>query len=104
MYQIVRALEGDSSLEDLNEVVRTANDGGSSASCVGSTTSLSDHEHYGTEMNKIRKMTAGSGPFNYNSSEYGATSEYGLNLSTSSSDNESRTASPVRGHKQSNLK
>ncbi|KAH7517823.1 hypothetical protein FEM48_Zijuj09G0105200 [Ziziphus jujuba var. spinosa] len=80
MSQIVRALEGDVSLEDLNEGVKP----GQSSYFSGGTSSSSDYDasSYSADMKKFRKMALDSQ--NYASSEYGATSEYGLNPSSSS--------------------
>ncbi|XP_041010045.1 proline-rich receptor-like protein kinase PERK7 [Juglans microcarpa x Juglans regia] len=81
MSQIVRALEGDVSLDDLNEVMKPGQ-----SSNFGSSSSEYDASLYSANMKKFRKMALDSQE--YGSSEYGATSEYGLNpSSTSSSDN-----------------
>lgn len=78
--QIVRALDGDSSLEDLNEKTgkNTANFGNGAAS------DIYDTRAYNADMMKFRQMVMTSQDFN--SSEYGATSDYGLNPSSSSSE------------------
>lgn len=78
--QIVRALEGDVSLEDLNEGVKP----GQSSYFGGGNSSSSDYDasSYSADMKKFRKMALDSQ--NFASSEYGATSEYGLNPSSSS--------------------
>ncbi|KAL0343304.1 UNVERIFIED_CONTAM: Proline-rich receptor-like protein kinase PERK5 [Sesamum angustifolium] len=83
---IVRALEGDSSLEDLNEGGKAAQ---STLASTNSnvTKSAVTHEIYDTgaynaDMMRFRQMIMPSQE--YNSSEYGATSEYGLNPSSSS--------------------
>lgn len=78
--QIVRALDGDSSLEDLNEKPgkNTANFGNGAAS------DIYDTRAYNADMMKFRQMVMTSQDFN--SSEYGATSDYGLNPSSSSSE------------------
>ncbi|XP_043708700.1 putative proline-rich receptor-like protein kinase PERK6 [Telopea speciosissima] len=83
MKQIVRALEGDIALEDLNEGVKP---GQSSAFYLSSTTGSSDYDTttYNEDMKKFRKMALESQEM----SEYGATSEYGLNPSSSSSDSQ----------------
>ncbi|KAL3525399.1 hypothetical protein ACH5RR_013771 [Cinchona calisaya] len=84
MSQIVRALEGDSSLEDLNEGAKQ-NQNGPLGSQSSSTESLTyDTGMYNADMSKFRKMVMNS--HDYNSSEFGATSDYGLNPSSSSSD------------------
>jgi len=86
MSQIVRALEGDSSLDDLSEGGKSSSQGGQSAAHNhgGSNTDIYDTRAYNADMTKFRKMVI-SNPDNA-SSEYGATSEYGLNPSSSSSD------------------
>ena len=82
--QIVRALEGDSSLEDLNEGVRPGQ-----SMPFGNSNEGSDYDSssYASRMRKIQRVALASQEFN--SSEYGATSEYGLNPSASSSGGES---------------
>jgi len=81
MSQIVRALEGDTSLEDLNEGVKP-----------GQSTyfnSSSDYESgsYSANMRQFRRVALGSEEF---SNEYsGQTSEYGLNASDTSSSGDS---------------
>lgn len=81
MSQIVRALEGDVSLDDLNEGVKPGN-----SSAFGSTSSSDyDTQAYNADMKKFRKMALQSEEFP--SSEFGAdTSEYGVNPSSSSSE------------------
>ncbi|XP_011100125.2 proline-rich receptor-like protein kinase PERK5 [Sesamum indicum] len=86
MSQIVRALEGDSSLEDLNEGGK-AGQNALASSTSNVTKSNITHEIYDTgaynaDMMRFRQMIMPSQE--YNSSEYGATSEYGLNPSSSS--------------------
>lgn len=90
MSQIVRALEGDVSLEDLNEGVKPGQ------SSVYSSTGSSDYDtsSYNADMKKFRKMALTSQE--YASSEYGATSEYGLNPSSSSSDSREMNNSGVQ--------
>ncbi|CAE5959717.1 unnamed protein product [Arabidopsis arenosa] len=80
MSQIVRTLEGDASLDDLDDGVKPRQ---SSSGGEGS----SDYEMgtYGAEMRKFRKVTLDSRDYGA-SSEYGATSEYGLDPSSSSSE------------------
>ncbi|CAA0839570.1 Proline-rich receptor-like protein kinase PERK5 [Striga hermonthica] len=80
MSQIVRALDGDSSLEDLNEGVKP---GQSQAFNPNGSIASYDTGAYNADMMKFRKMVMTSQEFN--STEYGATSEYGLNPSSSSS-------------------
>ncbi|XP_057482202.1 proline-rich receptor-like protein kinase PERK7 [Actinidia eriantha] len=96
MSQIVRALEGDSSLDDLNEGVKpsqssTNNSNGSSE------TRMYDTGTYNADMMKFRKMVMSSQEFA--SSEYGGTSEYGLNPSGSSSDSREMDHSGLQRHK-----
>lgn len=79
--QVVRALEGDVSLSDLNEGIRPGH------STVYSSYGSSDYDtaQYNEDMKKFRKMALQSRE--YGSSEYsGPTSEYGLNPSGSSSE------------------
>ncbi|KAK9287010.1 hypothetical protein L1049_015418 [Liquidambar formosana] len=76
MSQVVRALEGDGSLEDLNRGMKPAAQGSYSSSEY-------DSGSYKVDMSKFRRMAVASQ--DYTSSEYGATSEYGLNPSSSSS-------------------
>lgn len=78
--KIVRALEGDSSLDDLNEGVKP---GQSAIYNPNGGTEMYDTRAYNADMMKFKKMVMASGEFN--SSEYGNTSEYGLNPSVSSS-------------------
>ena len=80
--QVVRALEGDVSLEDLNEGVRPGH-----SRVYGSYGSTTDYDsgQYNEDMKKFRKMALASQT--YASTEYSApTSEYGQNLSASSSE------------------
>ncbi|KAI3451715.1 hypothetical protein Pfo_008380 [Paulownia fortunei] len=81
MSQIVRTLDGDLSLEDLNEGVKP---GQSQAFNPNGGREAYDTGAYNADMMKFRKMVMSSQDFN--STEYGATSEYGLNPSSSSSD------------------
>ncbi|XP_031250766.1 proline-rich receptor-like protein kinase PERK5 [Pistacia vera] len=88
MSQIVRALEGDVALEDLHNGIKPqASFLGSSG--VGSISSRSsDYDNtYTDDLKRLKKVAATdqSGQFN-NSSDYGATSEYGLDPSSSSSE------------------
>lgn len=81
MSQVVRALEGDVALSDLNEGIRPGH------STVYSSYGSSDYDtaQYNEDMKKFRKMALESKE--YGSSEYsGPTSEYGLNPSGSSSE------------------
>ncbi|XP_077219705.1 proline-rich receptor-like protein kinase PERK15 [Tasmannia lanceolata] len=79
MSQIVRALEGNVSLDNLNEGVTPGH-----SMLYGS--SDYDSSQYNEDMKKFRKMALGSQE--YASSEYSGrtTSEYGLNPSASSSE------------------
>lgn len=88
-------MEGNSSLEDLSEGVKST---GQSAAHKSSETmsDMYDTRAYNADMMKFRKMVI-SNPDNA-SSEYGATSEYGLNPSSSSSD--SRELYETGPHKQ----
>lgn len=80
MGQIVRVLEGDVSLDDLNEGVRPGHS--THYGSVGS--SDYDTNQYSEDMKKFRKMALGS---QEHGSEYSdPTSEYGLNQSVSSSE------------------
>ncbi|XP_055804729.1 proline-rich receptor-like protein kinase PERK5 [Solanum dulcamara] len=78
MTQIMRALDGDSALEDMSDGTKTGIFGSS-----GSSESY-DTGAYNADMIKFRKMIISNQEFN--SSEYGATSDYGLNPSSSSCD------------------
>ncbi|XP_034682960.1 proline-rich receptor-like protein kinase PERK4 isoform X1 [Vitis riparia] len=81
MSQIVRALEGDVSLEDLNDVTKT------NQSPAYSTSMSSEYNTriYNADMEKFKKMALSSQEFG--SSEDG-TSEYGLNPSSSDNSQE----------------
>lgn len=90
MKQIVRALEGEVSLEE-----------GRKAGLIFSSASSSDHDQssYSTDMRRFRRTALDSN--DYVSSEFGHTSEYGLNPSSSSSEEmsqmtKSRTGSQRR--------
>ncbi|GJM94907.1 hypothetical protein PR202_ga11591 [Eleusine coracana subsp. coracana] len=81
MSQVVRALEGDVSLEDLNEGVRP----GHSRFFGSYSESDYDSSQYNEDMKKFRKMAFNNN--NYTSSQYSApTSEYGQVQSASSSE------------------
>jgi len=82
MSQIVRTLDGDASLEDLNDVGKTAH--GTPYNNPTGNTETYDTGAYNADMMKFRKMVMSSQEFP--SSEYGETSEYGLNISSSSGD------------------
>ncbi|XP_010432413.1 PREDICTED: proline-rich receptor-like protein kinase PERK5 [Camelina sativa] len=85
MSQIVRALEGDMSMEDLSEGTRP---GQSTYLSPGSVSSEYDASSYSADMKKFKKLALESKE--YQSSEYGGTSEYGLNPSASSSEEMNR--------------
>ncbi|KAG8067513.1 hypothetical protein GUJ93_ZPchr0005g14340 [Zizania palustris] len=82
MSQVVRALEGDVSLEDLNEGVRP----GHSRFFGSYSSSDYDSGQYNDDMKKFRKMAFNNNN-DYTSSQYSApTSEYGQLASASSSE------------------
>ncbi|KAG6532791.1 hypothetical protein ZIOFF_006644 [Zingiber officinale] len=84
MSQIVRALEGDVSLDDLNEGVKP----GQSSMFSGSGSDM-DSNSYSTNIRRFREIALGGNDGysnDYNST--GMTSEYGANLSESSSSGE----------------
>ncbi|XP_021286380.1 proline-rich receptor-like protein kinase PERK5 [Herrania umbratica] len=80
MRQIVRALEDDVSMDDLNDAMRP----GQSSRFSSMASYDYDTNAHGIDMKKIRKMALDCQ--DYGSSDYGNTSEYGLNPSSSSSD------------------
>lgn len=83
--QIVRALEGNSSLDDLNEGGKALQGGMSGTSSMSGMTSSGSSENmydtcaYNADIMKFRRMVMSE-----DSSEFGATSEFGVNHSTSS--------------------
>ncbi|KAJ4708442.1 Receptor-like kinase [Melia azedarach] len=81
MSQIVRALEGDVSLSDLNEGIRP---GQNLYSSYGS--SDYDTMQYNEDLKKFRKMALNSQEYGASSEYSGPTSEYGLYPSGSSSE------------------
>ncbi|CAH8260992.1 unnamed protein product [Arabidopsis lyrata] len=81
MSQIVRALEGDASLDDLNEGGKP----GQSSFLGRGSSSDYDSSTYSADMKKFRKVALDSHEYGA-SSEYGNTSEYGLDPSSSSSE------------------
>ena len=87
MEQIVRTLEGDASHEDLTDGMRP-----SSSGFFGSSSSEYDAGSYSADMKKIKKVAPNNNSQEYASSEYGATSEYGLDPSSSSSSGRSSKA------------
>ncbi|PKU73778.1 Proline-rich receptor-like protein kinase PERK4 [Dendrobium catenatum] len=86
MSQIARALEGDSSLDDLNEGVKPGQ------SMLFSSSSDHDSGSYASNISRYRKVAFGS---NEISQEYSVrTSDYGVNNSTSSSSGEVKSVRP----------
>ncbi|EPS72303.1 hypothetical protein M569_02452, partial [Genlisea aurea] len=80
--QVVRALEGDVSLTDLNEGIRP----GHSAFYSSYGSSDYDASQYNEDMIRLRKTAFGTQEYGLGSDQYSnPTSEYGLNPSTSSS-------------------
>ncbi|KAK4258657.1 hypothetical protein QN277_005083 [Acacia crassicarpa] len=90
MSQIVRALEGDVSLDDLSEGVKPGQ-----SSMFTSNSMEYDASSYSADMKKFRKLALDS---SYASSEFGQTSEYGLNPSSSSSDTHSSEYNKTNHH------
>lgn len=88
LKQIVRALEGDGSLEHLNEGVKPGQ-----SYVYSSSSSEYDRASYSEDMKKFRKVVMDTS-HEYTSSEYGRTSEYGLNPSSSSSDETDKSTEP----------
>ncbi|XP_022638701.1 proline-rich receptor-like protein kinase PERK1 [Vigna radiata var. radiata] len=86
MSQVVRALEGDVSLADLNEGIKPGH------STMYSSHESSDYDtvQYREDMKKFRKMALGTQEYGASSEYSAATSEYGLNPSGSSSEAQSR--------------
>ncbi|KAK6151799.1 hypothetical protein DH2020_014434 [Rehmannia glutinosa] len=82
MSQVVRALEGDVSLSDLNEGIRPGH------STVYSSYGSSDYDtvQYNEDMKKFRKMALASQDYGSTDQYSNPTSEYGLNPSGSSSE------------------
>ncbi|KAL5219800.1 hypothetical protein ABZP36_024513 [Zizania latifolia] len=80
MSQVVRALEGDVSLDDLNEGVRP----GHSRFLGSYSSSEYDTGHYNEDLKKFRRMAFGSGGLE--SSQQTPTSDYGQNPSVSIGD------------------
>lgn len=78
--QIVRALEGDSSLPELNEGIRSGH--GNAYSSYGS--SDYDTVQYNEDLKKFRKMALGSQEYGASSEYSEPTSDYGLYPSGSS--------------------
>ncbi|KAJ8568883.1 hypothetical protein K7X08_032580 [Anisodus acutangulus] len=82
MSQVVRALEGDVSLSDLNEGIRPGH------STVYSSYGSSDYDasQYNEDMTKFRIMALASQEYGSTDQYSNSTSEYGLNPSGSSSE------------------
>jgi hypothetical protein len=96
LIQVVRALEGDVSLDDLNEGVRP---GHSRFMGSYSSSSASDYDtnQYKEDLKKFRKMALGGGSGGVQSgSQEAPTSEYGRNPSASSSDGRRTTTGSVK--------
>lgn len=94
MGQIVRALEGDSSLEDLNGGQRTVKPGSGTTTGSSNETQTYDTGMYNADMTKFKQMVFLTSSQEINSGEYGGeTSEYGLHPSASSSDEFGRRSS-----------
>ncbi|KAL0427034.1 UNVERIFIED_CONTAM: Proline-rich receptor-like protein kinase PERK1 [Sesamum latifolium] len=87
MSQVVRALEGDVSLSDLNEGIRPGH------STVYSSYGSSDYDtvQYNEDMKKFRKMALGSQEYGSSGQYSNPTSEYGLNPSGSSSEGQQQS-------------
>ena len=84
-------MEGDVSLDDLNDGVKP----GQSSYFGSGTSSEYDASSYSADMKRFRKVALDSRE--YASSDYGGTSEYGLNPSSTSSEmsrKPSRLSSP----------
>ncbi|KAH9603703.1 hypothetical protein KSS87_007454 [Heliosperma pusillum] len=75
MSQIVRALEGDVSLEDLNEGTKSSGGNSSMFNSSGGGSSDYDTMSYNNDMKQFRKTAFSS--TEYASSDYGNTNEYG---------------------------
>lgn len=87
MSQIVRALEGDVSLSDLNEGIKPGH-----STVYGSHTSSDyDTSQYNEDMKKFRKMALGSQEYGASSEYSNPTSDYGLYPSGSSSEGQQTT-------------
>ncbi|CAH9143771.1 unnamed protein product [Cuscuta epithymum] len=98
MSQVVRALEGDMSLSDLNEGIKPGH-----SSAYGSSYGSSDYDtmQYNEDMKKMRKMALGSQEYGGSTGQYSnPTSEYGLNPSGSSSEGQ-ETEMSLRTNKDS---
>lgn len=86
MGQVVRALEGDAYLADLNKGIRPGHSGVYNSSF---TSSDYDNSNYSADIRRFRQVALESQEYG---SEYsGATSDYGVNPSASSSDYQTST-------------
>ncbi|CAL0312477.1 unnamed protein product [Lupinus luteus] len=88
MSQIVRALEGDATLEDLSDGNKNGNN-----TAYGSSHGNSDYDsaQYKRDMTKFRKLALETQEHGGASSDYnGVTSEYGVNTSDSSGESHNR--------------
>ncbi|XP_058185271.1 proline-rich receptor-like protein kinase PERK1 [Rhododendron vialii] len=87
LSQVVRALEGEVSLSDLNEGIRPGH------STVYSSNASSDYDtsQYNEDMKKFRKMALGSQEYGASSEYSNPTSDYGLYPSGSSSEGQQTT-------------
>lgn len=83
LQQIVRALEGDVSLDDLNEGVKPGQ-----SSLFGESGSDLDSSTYSSNMRRFREIALGSNDDYSNDYNSGMISEYGANLPESSSSGE----------------
>ncbi|KAG6718648.1 hypothetical protein I3842_04G162200 [Carya illinoinensis] len=97
MSQIVRALEGDASLSDLNEGIRP----GHSTLYNSHGSSDYDTSQYNEDMKKFRKMALGSQEYGASTEYSGPTSEYGLYPSGSSSEGQNTREMEMRKMKKS---
>ncbi|KAJ8485403.1 hypothetical protein OPV22_017888 [Ensete ventricosum] len=95
MSQIVRGLEGDVSLEDLNEGVKPGQ------STVFNSSSDYDSASYSSNMRRFRKLALESD--DYSNEFSGAASDYGLNPSESGSSGEISSARGQRKKSQPTL-
>ncbi|XVE54268.1 hypothetical protein DITRI_Ditri03aG0067000 [Diplodiscus trichospermus] len=96
MSQIVRALEGDASLSDLNEEMRPGH------SNVYSTHGSSDYDtsQYNEDMKRFRRIALGSQEYGASNEYSEATSEYGLYPSGSSNEGQTTREMEMGGMKK----
>ncbi|KAE8705855.1 Proline-rich receptor-like protein kinase PERK5 [Hibiscus syriacus] len=101
MSQIVRAVEGDASLSDLNEGMKP----GQSSVYSSYESSEYDTSQYNEDMKRFRRMALGTGTEEYAASnEYSEpTSEYGLYPSGSSNEGQTTREMEMRKLKKNNL-